>query len=75
MEIKVWDCRVVISSFLKYKTRSIISNLIESYCFPIWYPDLSLSLTILPRPIGTGEEDSGDQTKTILNPLWQESNS
>ncbi|KAG2276243.1 hypothetical protein Bca52824_058798 [Brassica carinata] len=34
------------------------------------YPDLSLSPTIPPRPTGTGEEGSGGQTETMLNPLW-----
>ncbi|KAG2251237.1 hypothetical protein Bca52824_081373 [Brassica carinata] len=34
------------------------------------YPDLSLSLTIPPRPTGTGEEGSRGQTETMLNPLW-----
>ncbi|WZZ04245.1 hypothetical protein YC2023_090166 [Brassica napus] len=34
------------------------------------YPDLSLSPTIPPRPIGTGKEGPGGQTEIMLNPLW-----
>ncbi|RID50407.1 hypothetical protein BRARA_H01138 [Brassica rapa] len=38
----------------------------------IWYPDLSLSPTIPPRPTGTGEKGPGGQTETMLNPLRPE---